>query len=49
VPDDGGRRITQSLAIMEYIEEVHPTPSMLPSSALDRATVRQFAECINCE
>ena len=43
----GGSSITQSLAIIEYLEEVYPTPSILPGDALDRAAARQFAECIN--
>jgi len=34
---------SQSLAIIEYIEECFPTPSLLPSSPLERAIVRSFA------
>ncbi len=35
--------ITQSLAIIEYLEEVHPEPALLPSDALLKARVRAFA------
>lgn len=34
---------TQSMAIIEYIDECFPTPPLLPASALERATVRSFA------
>jgi maleylacetoacetate isomerase len=39
--DDG--LITQSLAMMEYLEETHPQPPLLPSSPGDRARVRALA------
>lgn len=35
--------ITQSLAIIEYLEEVHPQPSLLPNSPFEKALVRSFA------
>ena len=35
--------ITQSLAILEYIEEIHPTPALLPSDPMGRARVRSLA------
>lgn len=35
--------LTQSLAILEYIDECYPTPPLLPDNALDRARVRSFA------
>jgi maleylpyruvate isomerase len=38
-----GRVLTQSLAIMEWLEETKPTPPLLPKSALDRAHVRALA------
>jgi maleylacetoacetate isomerase len=44
-----GRLLTQSLAIIEYLEEVHPTPALLPGSAADRAWVRALAQHIACE
>lgn len=36
--------LTQSLAIIEYLEEVHPQPALLPSPPLDRARVRALAQ-----
>lgn len=41
--------LTQSLAIIEYLEETHPAPALLPSSALDRAYVRSIALAIACD
>ncbi len=41
--------LTQSLAIIEYLDEVHPEPSLLPGSALDRARIRSIAQDIACE
>ena len=42
-----GEPIAQSMAILEYLEETHPTPALLPKDALSRARVRQMAELIN--
>ncbi|TMH41951.1 MAG: maleylacetoacetate isomerase [Betaproteobacteria bacterium] len=47
--EDGGRLVTQSLAIIEYLDEVHPGPRLLPVAPLDRAYVRAFAQIIACE
>ncbi|XP_055344178.1 LOW QUALITY PROTEIN: maleylacetoacetate isomerase-like [Paramacrobiotus metropolitanus] len=41
-----GRVLTQSLAILEYLEETHPTPPLLPKDPFLRARVRQLAEII---
>lgn len=41
--------LSQSLAIIEYLDEVHPEPSLLPSDALDRARVRALAQIIGCD
>ena len=49
VLQDGGVTVTQSLAILEYLEETHPTPALLPTSAADRAHVRAMAQLIACE
>jgi maleylacetoacetate isomerase/maleylpyruvate isomerase len=38
-----GRVLTQSLAILEWLEEAHPQPPLLPNAALDRAVVRAMA------
>jgi maleylpyruvate isomerase len=40
-------RIAQSMAILEYLEERHPTPALLPASAWMRARARQLAEIVN--
>lgn len=45
----GGAAIGQSLAIIEYIDEIVPHPPLLPDSALGRARVRQMALTIACE
>jgi maleylpyruvate isomerase len=47
--EDGGEVIGQSLAIIEYLEETHPEPALLPRSALDRARVRSLALAIACD
>ncbi len=47
--EDGGRYLTQSLAITEYLEERHPEPPLLPRDPADRATVRAMALAIACE
>ena len=41
--------LTQSLAIIEYLDEAHPEPSLLPGNALDRARIRSLAQDIACE
>lgn len=41
--------LSQSLAIIEYLDEVHPEPSLLPSDALGRARVRALAQIIGCD
>jgi maleylpyruvate isomerase len=46
---DAGERLSQSLAIMEYLDELHPEPALLPADALGRARVRALAESIACE
>jgi maleylacetoacetate isomerase/maleylpyruvate isomerase len=43
-----GKVISQSFAIIEYLDEVFPTPNLLPASAFERAKVRQICENINC-
>jgi len=40
---DGGEVITQSIAIIEYLDETHPNPPLLPKDALGRARVRAMA------
>ncbi|MBI3727027.1 MAG: maleylacetoacetate isomerase [Burkholderiales bacterium] len=41
--------LTQSMAIIEYLDEVYPDIALLPSKALDRAYVRSLALSIACE
>jgi maleylpyruvate isomerase len=47
--EDHGRILTQSLAIMEYLEERYPKPPLLPAVPADRALVRSMALVIACE
>jgi maleylpyruvate isomerase len=47
--DDGGQILTQSLAIIEYLEERYPKPPLLPTDSADRARVRSMALIIACE
>ncbi|MGH8370974.1 MAG: maleylacetoacetate isomerase [Gammaproteobacteria bacterium] len=46
---DGGQVLTQSLAIIEYLEETHPEPALLPKHALGRARVRALAQVVACD
>ena len=46
---DDGKRLTQSLAIMEWLEEKHPTPPLLPRDPMARARVRSLAYLVACE
>jgi len=46
---DGGVPVTQSLAILEYLEEIHPNPPLLPDDVADRAWVRAIAQLIACD
>jgi len=47
--DDAGTVVGQSLAVIEYLEETHPQPPLLPRSPLDRARVRSMALAIACD
>ncbi len=47
--DTGTAQLSQSMAIMEYLDETHPTPALLPADALGRAKVRSLAQSIACE
>ena len=47
--DDEGGILTQSLAIIEWLDETHPTPPLLPLDALQRAKARAFALAIACD
>jgi len=45
----GDQRLTQSLAIIEYLDERHPAPPLLPADIEDRAWVRAAAQSIACD
>lgn len=46
---DDGSALTQSLAIVEYLDEIHPRPALLPDEPLGRARVRALALTIACD
>lgn len=46
---DDGQVLTQSLAICEYLDEIHPDPPLLPSAPVRRAKVRAVAQAIACD
>ncbi len=46
---DDGHLLTQSLAIIEYLEETHSSPSLLPKDPLGRARVRSLSLLVACE
>ena len=46
---DGGHTITQSLAIAEYVDEIHPEPPLLPKDPAARARVRALALVVACD
>ncbi len=47
--NDDGQVLTQSLAIIEYLDETHPNPPLLPKSPLDRARVRAIAHAMSSD
>jgi maleylacetoacetate isomerase len=49
VLQDGPVALTQSIAIIEYLDEKYPTPPLLPPSLIERARVRAFALSIACD
>ena len=46
---DGGDTLIQSLAIIEYLDETHPDPPLLPKDPIARAKVRALAQLIACD
>jgi maleylpyruvate isomerase len=46
---DSGDVLTQSAAIIEYLDEVHPQPPLLPRDPVERAKVRALAQLIACD
>ena len=49
VLEDGENRLSQSMAIIEYLDETYPQPALLPDGAAARARVRGLAQSIACE
>jgi maleylacetoacetate isomerase len=49
VLEDDGAVLTQSLAIIEYLDECHPAVPLLPREPLERARVRSFALTVACD
>ena len=47
--DDAGRVFTQSLAMIEYLDETHPNPPLMPKSADEKWYVRALSQIIGCE
>lgn len=47
--EDGGLRLAQSLAIIEYLDEAHPPATLLPADLFGRARVRALALAIACD
>jgi maleylpyruvate isomerase len=46
---DDGAVLTQSVAIIEFLDEIHPQPPLLPKAPLARARVRALAQAITCD
>jgi maleylpyruvate isomerase len=46
---EDGQALTQSLAICEYLDEVYPSPSLLPGDAVMRARIRACAMVVACD
>ncbi len=46
---DDGTVLAQSLAILEYLEETHPEPALLPADPVARARVRAICQMVACE
>ena len=47
--DDDGFALSQSMAIIEYLDETHPAPPLLPADAKARALARSIAQLIACD
>lgn len=46
---EGGRSLIQSMAIIEYLDEVYPDPPLMPKDPLARAYVRAVSQIVGCE
>jgi maleylacetoacetate isomerase len=49
VTDDGGTPLFESMAIIEYLDETHPQPPLLPKDPKGRARVRGLAQIVACD
>lgn len=47
--NDTGAILTQSLAIIEWLDETHPTPPLMPKDPLRRAKIRAFSQVLACD
>lgn len=47
--EHGPHALTQSLAIIEYLDESHPSPALLPKTPHERARVRALAQIVACD
>ncbi len=47
--DDAGRVFTQSMAMIEYLDDVHPEPPLMPKGAEEKWYVRAVSQIIGCE
>jgi maleylacetoacetate isomerase len=47
--DESGRALSQSLAIIEYLDDMHPRPRLLPEEPAGRARVRSLSLLVACE
>jgi maleylacetoacetate isomerase len=47
--EDGAQTLIQSMAIIEYLDELHPEPPLLPKQPPDRARVRALADIVACD
>ncbi|HZX65792.1 MAG TPA: glutathione S-transferase N-terminal domain-containing protein, partial [Myxococcales bacterium] len=45
---DGNKTLVQSMAIIEYLDETHPAPALLPVAPLDCARVRAISQLVSC-
>ena len=47
--DEAGRVFTQSMAMIEYLDDIHPAPPLMPKEAQDKWYVRAVSQIITCE
>ncbi|MGE0875585.1 MAG: maleylacetoacetate isomerase [Burkholderiales bacterium] len=47
--DDAGRVFTQSMAMIEYLDDIHPEPPLMPKGAEEKWYVRAVSQIIGCE